>query len=125
MDLDLNSSIESESEFQEYGVFTILNDRRGSTASHGSRTLSDSKPGSLHGDGSPRLLLGSSPRFLASPNLFEPPADYDDLPMVDQDDIIALTRHVRDFSDALNNLRNTFISEGRSLFILHLELECK
>ena len=28
--------------------------------------------------------------------------------MVDQDDIIALTRHVRSFSDALNNLRNTF-----------------
>lgn len=31
-----------------------------------------------------------------------------DTPMVDQEDIIALTRHVRSFSDALNNLRNTF-----------------
>ena len=29
-------------------------------------------------------------------------------PMVDQEDIIALTKHVRSFSDALNNLRNSF-----------------
>lgn len=28
--------------------------------------------------------------------------------MCDQEDIIALTRHVRSFSDTLNNLRNTF-----------------
>ena len=31
--------------------------------------------------------------------------------MVDQDDIITLTRHVRRFSDALNALRNTFVAE--------------
>ncbi|XP_047122384.1 rho GTPase-activating protein 45 isoform X1 [Hydra vulgaris] len=33
---------------------------------------------------------------------------FEETQMVDQEDIIALTRHVRNFSDALNNLRNTF-----------------
>eukprot|EP00794_Sanderia_malayensis_P007744 gene7744-8585_t len=32
--------------------------------------------------------------------------------MVDQDDIIALTRHVRSFSDSLNSLRDTFVLDN-------------
>ena len=36
-------------------------------------------------------------------------ADFIETPMIDQGDIIALTHHVRSFSDALSSLRNTFV----------------
>ncbi|KXJ09234.1 Minor histocompatibility protein HA-1, partial [Exaiptasia diaphana] len=41
-------------------------------------------------------------------------SDLIELPMVDQDDIIALTYHVRAFSEALGALRNTFSEESES-----------
>ena len=39
-------------------------------------------------------------------------ADITDYQMVDQEDIINLTVHVRQFSDAINNLRSAFSSNG-------------
>ena len=44
--------------------------------------------------------------------------------MVDQEDIIALTKHVRSFSDALNNLRNSFKDSlvGKLSSIFNFEL---
>ena len=40
--------------------------------------------------------------------------EFVETPMIDQEDIIALTHHVRGFSDALACLRNTFIEcEGK------------
>lgn len=42
--------------------------------------------------------------------------------MVEQEDIIALTKHVRSFSDALNNLRNNFKDSvvGQYIFIINI-----
>jgi len=39
-------------------------------------------------------------------------SDFIELPMVDQEDIIALTDHVRAFSEALAALRNTFLEKS-------------
>ena len=48
-------------------------------------------------------------------------SEYFEAPMVDQEDIIALTHHVRSFSEALSKLRNTFVefdNEGWCVFVL-------
>lgn len=44
-------------------------------------------------------------------------AEAAEVPMIVQEDIIALTCHVRTFSEALSSLRNTFIEcEGKSVY---------
>ena len=45
-------------------------------------------------------------------------SDLVEAPMVDQEDIIALTYHVRAFSDALGVLRNTFFEQSGILILV-------
>lgn len=63
-----------------------------------------SRPGLIHRESTTSLHDRSS-SVNSETSLF---GDLIEAPMVDQEDIIALTHHVRAFSEALSALRNTF-----------------